>query len=266
MIPAPDASLLPVDRLRRVVHLLRAPGGCPWDQEQSNESLVPNLLEEAYEAAEAVQSGDTHHMCEELGDLLLQVVIQSEIASETAAFTLDDVASGISDKLIRRHPHVFGDGDADNTEAVLKRWDEIKAEEKARAGKTENGTFDAVSHGLPALKRAQKLQKKAAKVGFDWPDVEGAFGKLKEEIAEVEDELAGNPDAGKLEEELGDVLFSIVNVIRKAGLDAESVLTKANTKFVRRFEAMEANLVEAGKSLEESDLDTMEEAWVAAKG
>ncbi|MEM9479571.1 MAG: nucleoside triphosphate pyrophosphohydrolase [Verrucomicrobiota bacterium] len=266
MIPAPDARQLPVDRLRKIVHLLRAPGGCPWDREQTNESLVPNLLEEAYEAAEAIQSGDMHHACEELGDLLLQVVIQSEIASETAAFTLDDVASGISEKLIRRHPHVFGDSDASDTETVLKKWDEIKAEEKAKAGKSENGVLDGVSHGLPALKRGQKLQKKAAKVGFDWPDVAGAFGKLKEEVAEVEEELARDQeDQAKLEEELGDVLFSVVNVIRKAGFDAESVLTKANAKFVERFGAMEEKLVSDGKTLENSNLETMEEAWVAVK-
>ncbi len=249
----PSTELPPIDRLRAIVHILRSPGGCPWDIEQTHGSLVANLLEEAYEVAEAIQSGDPIHMEEELGDLLLQAVMHGQIASESGSFDLDSIASRICEKLIRRHPHVFADGDASDTEAVLKRWDEIKQEEKG--GKTPSH-LAGVSQGLPALIRATKLQKKAAKVGFDWPDAGGALEKVREELDEVAD-----ADAGDLPEELGDLLFSVVNLTRKHGLDAETLLAAANEKFFARF----GKMADSVGDLEAAPLDTMESAWQAAK-
>ena len=245
-------------RLQKVVHDLRSPGGCPWDQEQTHKSLLPNLIEEAYEVLEAIQNDDAEHMCEELGDLLLQVVLHGEIASETGAFDLDRIAHGIAEKLIRRHPHVYGDSTVGDTAGVLAQWDEIK---KAEKGGAPRGLLEGVSAALPSLSRAAKLQKKAAKVGFDWPDAAGVLDKIDEEMAEVREALAGE-DAAAVAEEVGDLLFSVANLARKLKLDPEVLLATANDKFVNRFTKMEHGL---GKPLVTASLDEMEAGWQAAK-
>ncbi|MEI6535492.1 MAG: nucleoside triphosphate pyrophosphohydrolase, partial [Verrucomicrobiaceae bacterium] len=198
----------PIAELRAVMHRLRAPGGCPWDAEQTHESLIPHLIEEAYEVAEAARSGDMKHLCEELGDLLLQPVFHAEIASETGTFTLDDIARGITEKLIRRHPHVFGSASADTSDAVLTQWEAIKREEKGGGKQTH---LHGISKGLPALIRAQKLQKKAAKVGFDWPDTAPVLEKIREEADEIVEAIA-QKDQFAIEDEVGDLLFSVVNL------------------------------------------------------
>ncbi len=261
MQPIPSDTLDPLTRLRAVVHCLRAPGGCPWDREQTHESLIPHVIEEAYEVAEAIRTGDPALIADELGDLLLQPVLHAEIASETATFDLDSVARGITEKLIRRHPHVFGESNAENSEAVLKQWDAIKRDEK---GTQQESILHGVSHGLPSLMRAQKLQKKAARVGFDWPEVRPVFDKIREEAAEIEEALAGG-DAKAIEHEVGDLFFSVVNLARKLGVDAESALAGANDRFTRRFAVVENTLHARGKPLTEATLSEMDEAWDAAK-
>lgn len=248
-------------RLKQIVHDLRSPGGCPWDQEQTHVSLGSNLIEEAYETLEALQSDDTEHMREELGDLLLQVVLHGEIASETDRFNLDTIAHGISEKLIRRHPHVYGNSDVSNTTAVLKQWDEIKRAEK---GNRPQAFLDGITKALPALTRAAKLQKKAAKVGFDWPDTSGILGKIREELAETEAELTAGNEAG-IAEEIGDLLFSVVNLARKLGHDSEILLTAASTKFTTRFHQMEAALDGKQIPLGQATMEQMEAEWRAAK-
>ncbi len=251
-----------LNRLRRVVAILRGPGGCPWDMEQTHASLVPNLLEEAYEIAEALQSDDTDHMCEELGDLLLQAFMHAEIASESeSGFTLDNVADGIADKLIRRHPHVFAESDAEDTDAVLRQWDDIKRAEKAENGRPPR-LLDNISKGLPALIRATKIQKKAARVGFDWPDANGPLVKIREELDEVNESI---DDEEKLGEELGDLLFAVVNLARKKGLDAEALLANANNKFIARFEAVEDRFRAEGREMQGSSLSEMDDAWDLVK-
>ena len=229
--------------------------------EQTHLSLMPNLVEEAYEVVEAAQSGNMDHFCEELGDLLLQVVFHGELGSETGAFDLDKIAHGIAEKLIRRHPHVYGDSGAADTAAVLKQWDEIKQGEK---GGKKQAFLAGVSKALPGLSRAAKLQKKAAKVGFDWPDVGGVLEKLREECGELEEAVAGG-DAAHAAEELGDVLFSAVNAARKLGLDPEVLMTAANAKFETRFTAMEQALAADGVTLEAAPLEIMEAAWQSVK-
>lgn len=248
-------------RLKQIVHDLRSPGGCPWDQEQTHVSLGTNLIEEAYETLEALQSDDTEHMREELGDLLLQVVLHSEIASETQRFDLDTIAHGISEKLIRRHPHVYGSSDASDTTAVLKQWDEIK---KAEKGNRPQAFLDGISKALPALTRAAKLQKKAAKVGFDWPDTVGILEKIREELAETEAELTAGNEAG-IAEEIGDLLFSVVNLARKLGQDPEVLLSATNTKFTTRFHQMETALEARQAPLGQATMEQMEAEWQAAK-
>lgn len=248
-------------RLRYIVHRLRAPGGCPWDREQTHESLIPHVLEEAYEVVDAIKSGDPALICEELGDLLLQPVLHAEIASETGAFDIDKMAHGLSEKLIRRHPHVFGEASAANSDAVLTQWDAIKRQEK---GTQQQGMLHGVGGGLPALMRAQKLQKKAARVGFDWPDATPVFAKLKEEIAELEEAVAKG-EVAEMEEELGDLLFSVVNLARKLGIDSEPALAAANDKFVRRFHGVESKLAASGRQLGEATLAEMDAAWDEVK-
>jgi MazG family protein len=250
-----------LDKLKAVVHDLRSPGGCPWDREQTHRSLTANMLEEAYEAVEAIHNDDDAHLCEELGDVLLQVALHSEIASESGAFDLDRVAHAIADKLIRRHPHVYGESSAADSAAVLLQWDEIK---KGERGAQKEPYLSGISHGLPALTRAVKLQKRAAKVGFDWPDAAGVIEKLREEIGEAEAEMRDGVGEG-LAEEIGDILFSAANLARKLHLDPESLLAAANTKFTERFHLMERLLEEEGVPLGQASLDQMEAAWQAAK-
>ena len=233
---------------RLKVLMLRLRTDCPWDREQTHETIAPYTIEEAYEVIEAIDRQNMSELKDELGDLLFQVLFQSQIASETDDFDLDDVAEGLVEKMVRRHPHVFGDADKPD-------WDGIKAAE--RSGNAETRTLDGVAQALPALMRAQKLQKRAAKVGFDWPDTEGAFAKIVEEAEELQ-----NAPKTEQHEEAGDLLFAVVNLVRKMGLDAEAALRDANSKFTQRFTIAEDK---AGGSFKGLDLETMDEHWNAAK-
>jgi len=250
-----------LERLRAIMHRLRAPGGCPWDAEQTHGSLVTNLIEEAYETVDAIQRCDMEHLKEELGDLLLQVIFHSELAEEAGRFDLDAVAQGISDKLVRRHPHVFATSEAGTSDAVLRQWEEIKREEK---GTSDEAYLHGTGKGLPALLRASKLQKKAAKVGFDWPTQCGVLAKIHEEIQELE-AAVDEQDLNAVDEELGDLLFSVVNLARFRKLDPEIVMAAANDKFERRFNEMEKRLKAKGKTLEEASPSEMDDEWEAAK-
>ena len=247
----------PIDELREIVARLRAPGGCPWDREQTHASLRGCLIEEAYETVEAIERGDDAHFCEELGDLLLQVVMHSQMASESGRFTLDDVAAQLAEKLVRRHPHVFGEAEAADTGAVLQRWEEIKRAEK---GNTHTSLLDGVSAALPALLHAEKITKRAARVGFDWESPVQVIGKIREELAETEEALA-HGDPGKIEEELGDLLFAAVNLARKIKVEPEVALRRATGKFSARFRALEAALKEQGRKPEECTLAEMDAIW-----
>ena len=254
-------------RLRAIMHRLRAPGGCPWDAEQTHESLLSNLIEETYETVDTIKRGDWNHLKEELGDLLLQVVFHSELAEEAGRYDFDDVARGVSDKLVRRHPHVYGESDVQDTDGVLSQWDAIKRQEKG--GEQEPYLHD-IGKGLPSMLRAAKLQKKASKVGFDWPDDQGVMDKIQEEFGEVDAELealAEDKKAGKdkLGEEIGDLLFSVINLARRHELDPEILLESTNVKFENRFAAMDEALQKSGKDLSGSSLCDMEAEWQAAK-
>ena len=249
-----------IDELRAIVARLRAPNGCPWDREQTHASLKNGLIEEAYEVIEAIDNQDDAHLSEELGDFLLQVVMHCQIASEGNRFDFDRVAQLIGEKLIRRHPHVFGDVKATDSETVLKNWDEIKREEK---GGTES-VLDHVSKALPALMRAGKIQNRAARVGFDWPDLHGVVAKIHEELAEVEEAMQGN-DRSHLEQEIGDLLFSVVNLSRKAKFEPELVLQQATNKFINRFQKLELLLKERNQTFAESDLTALDLLWNEVK-
>ncbi|SDA36340.1 nucleoside triphosphate pyrophosphohydrolase [Sphingomonas sp. NFR15] len=241
-----------IERLVRIMARLRDPVlGCEWDRAQTFASIAPYTIEEAYEVADACERGDMAELRDELGDLLLQVVFHSRMAEEAGDFALADVVTSISDKMERRHPHIFGDA----TEGGNHRWEQIKAEE--RAAKAASGALDGVAIGLPALLRAEKLQKRAARVGFDWPDASGPRAKIDEELAEV----AGAETHAEREEEVGDLLFAVVNWARHLCVDAEAALRAANAKFERRFKAMEA----ADANFAERDLDAQERLWLAAK-
>lgn len=250
-----------LERLRAIMHRLRSPGGCPWDAEQTHESLLPNLIEEAYETVDTIQRGDWQHLKEELGDLLLQVMFHSELAEEAGRYSFDDVARTVSEKLVRRHPHVYGDSVIEGTAGVLSQWDAIKRQEK---GDQDQPYLHRTGKGLPAMLRASKLQKKAAKVGFDWPDDDGVIEKIREELEEVEDELAsGNRD--RLAAELGDLLFSVVNLARRHSMDPEILLEACNGKFESRFAAMDQALHQDGEDLLSADLTQMETKWHESK-
>ncbi|MCF1502872.1 nucleoside triphosphate pyrophosphohydrolase [Afifella sp. H1R] len=263
----------PIDRLISVMADLRDPErGCPWDVKQDFSSIAPYTIEEAYEVADAIERADLEDLREELGDLLLQVVFHARMAEEAGVFAFDDVADAIVDKMVRRHPHVFGDGTAADPAAVKVRWDEIKAEEKARRREkrlrqglpADPGLLADVPRSFPGLLQALKMQEKAAKVGFDWPDVSGALDKLKEEIAEVEAEIAAD-DRERLTGEIGDALFAMVNVARKSGIDPDTALRRTNEKFRCRFEAVEHGLSKDGRSMKDAALDEMEALWQAVK-
>jgi MazG family protein len=247
----------PIDRLKQIVQRLRAPDGCPWDREQTHESLKPHVIEECYELIDAIDDKDDQGMLEELGDLLLQVVLHAQMASEEGRFDFDSVADVISEKLIRRHPHVFGDTKLATSDAVLKQWEAIKRREKTERA----SALDGVPRGLPALARAQKTQSKAARVGFDWANAEGSLQKVKEEIEELERVETGE----KLAEELGDLLFSVVNFARKSKLDAEELLQAATRKFSDRFRKMEALAESRGLSFSSLTLSEMDELWEQVK-
>jgi MazG family protein len=238
---------------------LRAPGGCPWDRKQTAESLKPYVLEEAYEVVAAIEQGDPREICEELGDLLLQVVFQARVAEDAGQFAIADVVRGIHEKLVRRHPHVFGDATAADAEEVLTNWELIKQKEKA--GRSAVAGVDA---RLPALQRAWRMQKKVAKVGFDWERPEGALEKLHEELEEFR--VARERETPeRAEEEMGDALFALANVARLAGINPEEALRKASSKFERRFRAVEEGLRAQGLEPGQATLDQMESLWQQAK-
>ncbi len=246
--------------LKKIVSLLRGPGGCPWDAEQTHESIRRNFLEEAYEAVEAIDQGDMNHLCEELGDVLLQVVFHSDIEEAAGRFDLDDVADMSVRKLLTRHPHVFGDVKVSGSDDVIENWETVKRAEKKQ--ETVADSLDAVARSLPGLWRAEKLQKKAAKVGFDWPDISGAMDKLDEELAELKE--AVHTDIGTAEE-LGDLIFSAVNVARLLAIDPEEALNSTSEKFAARFRRLEEAAAAQGKSLEQMTLPEMDTLYEAAK-
>ena len=240
-----------------VVHRLRAPGGCPWDREQTHASLRSAMLEEAYEVLETIDQHSAAGLRDELGDVLLQVLMHAEIAAETGEFTLQQIADGVREKLIRRHPHVFGDVHVSGAEEVVRNWENLKAAEYKR-----ESALDGVQRSLPALQWAWSLQRRAAIVGFDWPDLEGVMEKLGEEVEEMR--RAESPD--ELEAEFGDLLFTMVNAARKMGINAEDALRGATGRFAARFRLMEAALRAEGRAIGEMPLDQLDRYWEAAKG
>jgi tetrapyrrole methylase family protein/MazG family protein len=251
-----------VSDLIEIMRLLRADGGCPWDREQTHASIRKNLIEEAYEVAEAIDRNDAAMLCEELGDLLLQVVFHSQISREAGNFTLDDVADGICKKLIVRHPHIFAEAKVADSDEVLDNWDEIKKREKGQTTATE--TLRAVPRVFPALMRSQKVQKRAAKTGFDYPDVDMALSDLEKEIDELREAMQ-KQDKAACAQELGDLIFSAVNVARKLRLDAEECLTQSCDKFVDRFARVEELATQRRIELRGSPLDRLNELWSEAK-
>jgi len=249
-----------VKDLKEIVRILRAPGGCPWDAEQSHESIRRNFLEEAYEVAEAIDEGNPEHLREELGDVLLQVMLHTRIEEEAGTFDLDAVADRACKKLIFRHPHVFGDVAVSDAGDVLRNWEALKREEKGQL--THADALESVARSLPALWRAEKTQNKAKKAGFDWPDVSGAMDKLAEELCELKTAVA---EGSNVAEELGDLLFAAVNVSRFLKVDAEEALSKATDKFLLRFRQVEESAARTGRRLEDMTLPEMDELWNAAK-
>lgn len=250
---------------------LRDPqGGCPWDRQQTFATIAPFTIEEAYEVEDAIARGDMGALKDELGDLLLQVVFHARMAEEAGLFSFADVAAGISEKLVRRHPHVFGDQVAETPGAVMQNWESIKAAERAARAETQVETGEispvlaGVTNGLPGLTRAVKLQNRAARVGFDWPDKAPVIMKIKEELQELEEEIKSD-ELDKVEEEFGDFLFVVANLARHLKLDPESALRRANRKFINRFSKMEEILKQEGKALDATDLATMDAAWNVAK-
>src|SRR6185312_6775644 len=264
--PAPPETLRPIDRLLAIMARLRDPDrGCPWDVEQTFGTIAPYTVEEAYEVADAVERGDLSDLKEELGDLLLQVVFHARMAEEQGAFSFEDVARAINDKMIRRHPHVFAEETYASLAHQKQGWEELKAAE--RAGKAKDGApslLDDVPVGLPALTRAVKLSKRAAKVGFVWPDISHVLDKLDEEFGELRAEIAGG-DLEKARQEMGDVLFVVANLARTLEVDPEDALRFTNAKFVRRFQYVEAKLAERGRTPDQSDLAEMDALWEAVK-
>ena len=249
-----------VNDLVRIMEILRAPDGCMWDQAQDHHSIRQNFIEETYEACEAIDDNDTDHLKEELGDVLLQVVFHTQMEKEKGVFDLNDVADGVCKKLIFRHPHIFGDVKVGSTDEILSNWDDLKRKEKRQ--ETDTSTLESVSKSLPSLIRAQKLQKKAAKVGFDWPDVSGALDKVEEELAEVRAAIGGN---GDIEDEIGDLIFAVTNVSRFVKVDSERAAEKTCNKFVRRFADMEKQAAAEGKNLSDLTLSELDALWDKAK-
>jgi tetrapyrrole methylase family protein/MazG family protein len=247
------------DEFVDLIAVLRGPNGCPWDREQTHTSIAKNMVEEAYEAVHAIEQHDVAEISEELGDVLLQVVLQSQIAADAGEFTIDDVVAGIHKKILRRHPHVFGEDSALTPEEGLAKWDSIKAQERAEKRK---GLLDSVPHALPALLLAQTISRKAVSAGFEWDSLEGVWAKVHEELDELKAEEPGSPEAA---EEIGDLLFTIVNLARKQGIDAETALRGTCDKFRNRWSAMEEAAQERGEALEELDLEAQEALWQAAK-
>lgn len=255
-----------IDDLLAIMARLRDPdNGCPWDVEQSFETIVPYTIEEAYEVADAVDRRDYADLCDELGDLLLQVVFHARMAEEAGHFRFDDVVAAICNKMVTRHPHVFAEAKADTADEVLINWDAIKRREREAAGDEDRSSLAGIARGLPEWQRAIKLQKRAAKVGFDWPDVNPVFDKLQEEIDEVRAEFATGADPARLTDEIGDVLFVCTNLARHAHVEVSTALRHANAKFERRFRRMEAIAADAGELLEGKSLEQQEDLWQRAK-
>lgn len=254
------------DRLIDVMARLRDPeGGCPWDLEQSFDTIAPYTIEEAYEVADAIAQGDRAQLREELGDLLLQVVYHARMAEEENAFAFEDVARAIADKMVRRHPHVFGDATVADAEAQTANWEAQKAAERAEKSSGRASALDGVPLGMPALTRAEKLTKRAARVGFDWPHADQVFDKMEEEIAELRHEIMQDAPRARLEDEFGDLLFCMANLARHLKLDPEHALRAANAKFERRFRAVEASFAAEGRDIADATLDAMEDRWQRVK-
>jgi MazG family protein len=252
-----------IERLVAIMSRLRGPDGCPWDREQTLSSLRPYLLEETYEVLEAIDAGDPREHCEELGDLLLQIVFQAQLAGEAGQFSFADVAEAISDKLVSRHPHVFGTAQVKDAEGVLKQWAALKRREKTAKGGGRSA-LEGVPREMPALARAERLTEKASRVGFDWPDPAGARAKLREELAEL-DAAIESGDRAEIEHELGDALFALVNVARKLGHPPEEALRASVGRFIDRFEHVERGLERAGIPHGEATLEQMDGLWEEAK-
>ncbi len=262
---APSRNLKGMQRLLAIMARLRdKETGCPWDVEQTYSTIAPYTIEEAYEVADAIDRGDLQDLKDELGDLMFQVVFHSQMASETGDFAFEDVIEAISDKMIRRHPHVFGDADERDAEEQTKAWEAQKAAERAARGREDTSILADLPVALPALKRAGKLTKRAARVGFDWPDLTQVFDKLDEELSELKDAM-NSGDQAHIGEEMGDLLFVLANLARKLGVEPENALRDANAKFERRFRYIEQNIEKAVTSMDEATLDQMEELWLEAK-
>jgi MazG family protein len=260
------------EKLVEIMATLRGPDGCPWDKQQDFNSLKPMLVEEVYEVLEAVENNDSDGLSEELGDLLLHVVFHAQLGKETGQFDINTVIGKISDKLVRRHPHVFGGETASTPEEVIKNWEAIKAQEKAEKLKNrtpeQRSLLEGIPSKLPAVHEAHQISSRAARVGFDWPDVNGIFDKLQEEVRELKEVISssGSEDRrDRLEDEIGDMLFVIVNIARYLKVDSESALKRANRKFKSRFQYMEKELAGQGKTLDQASLDEMEALWQKAK-
>jgi tetrapyrrole methylase family protein / MazG family protein len=247
------------DELVEVIARLRAPDGCPWDRAQTHRTIAKNVVEEAYEAVHAIETDDVAGLSEELGDVLLQGVLHAQIASDDGEFTIDDVVAGITEKLHRRHPHVFGDAEAGTPREVHAKWDQIKRAEKAEKGK---GLLDDVPHALPALMLAQTISRKAVSAGFEWESLDGVIDKLHEEVGELAETQPGSAEAA---DEIGDILFTVVNLARKQGIDAETALRGTCDKFRGRWSEMEAQAAEAGRDVGDMALHEQEDLWQRAK-
>jgi tetrapyrrole methylase family protein/MazG family protein len=252
----------PMERLLEIMRRLRGPNGCPWDREQTLDSLKSNLIEETYEVIDAIESGDRAELRGELGDLLLQVVFQAQICEEAGEFNFDDVVNGIADKLVRRHPHVFGDVQADTSGEVLRNWEKIKKTEKD--AETPRSLVEGIPRHLPALAKANLVQKRVARAGFEWDEIGGVVDKLDEELAEVKEAMA-QKDAAAIREELGDLMFSVVNLSRYLGHEPEELLNENIAKFMRRFQCLENRLHAEGRELEACSLEELEAVWNAVK-
>jgi MazG family protein len=260
------------ERLVEIMATLRGPNGCPWDKEQDFNSLKPMLVEEVYEVLEAIENKDFDGVAEELGDLLLHVVFHAYLGKEAGHFDIDTVIDNISEKLIRRHPHVFGDETAGTAEEVIKNWETIKAKEKEQKLKSrtpeQRSLLEGIPSKLPAIHEAHQISSRAARVGFDWPDIDGIFDKLQEEVRELKEVISAEGDQNRrerLEDEIGDLLFVIVNISRYLKIDSESALKRANRKFKSRFQYMEGELAKQGKTLDQTRLEEMEALWQKAK-
>ncbi len=255
-----EKNLPPLEKLKKISEILRSENGCPWDKEQTFSSMKPYLIEEAYEVYDAIDSGSMDDLREELGDVLYQIYAHSQIASETGEFTIDDVAEGISEKLIRRHPHVFADENAEDSQAVLNRWEQIKKEEKS----SRKSVLEGVPAHLPALLMAYRMQEKVSHIGFDWESVDDAVMKIDEELEEFK-EVVKQQDREKMIDEAGDILFSIVNVLRHQKIDPEEALRKSSAKFKKRFMCLESEAEKAEKDIHQMSLQELDELWEKCK-